>query len=251
MPTALVTAGIIASVFLTSIISGILGMAGGMILMAILVTALPVASAMMLHGAIQATANGSRALFLLEHIQWRILPPYLVGAGVALSGFLAIVMVPHPGLVLLLLGGLTWLGRVAPHFRGLNICQPTSAFACGLVITSAQLLAGASGPLLDLFYLNSPLNRHQVVASKALTQTLGHVIKLGYYGIILVGADIAGGINGWLYLLAIATAISGTRIGTRLLDRVREDTFRRVSGWVILGIASICLVSGTWQLAHG
>ena len=246
----MLAAAIIASVVLTSIISGILGMAGGMILMAILVSALSVASAMMLHGAIQATANGSRAVFLREYIQWRILPPYLGGAAIALGLFLAITLVPQPGVVLILLGSLTWAGRLVPHFRGLNICQPITATSCGFVITSAQLLAGASGPLLDMFYLNSPLTRHQVVASKALTQALGHLIKLGYYGLILLELDTSDAVGAWLYLLAIGAAVIGTRIGTRLLDRVGETTFRKASGWVILSIATVSVVSGAWQLAN-
>jgi uncharacterized membrane protein YfcA len=245
----LLSAGILTSIFLTSVISGVLGMAGGLILMAVLISALPVASAMMLHGAVQATANGSRAVFLREHIQWRILPPYLLGASLALGAFLAIALVPHPGVVLILLGGLTWLGRAVPRVRGLNICQPRTALACGCVITSAQLLAGASGPVLDLFYLNSPLTRHQVVASKALTQALGHLIKLGYYGIVLLEVRGTDSVSAWLYVLAVGVAVIGTRIGTRLLDRVAEATFRRLSGQVILTIATVCMISGVLQLA--
>ncbi len=249
---------IIFSVLITSILSGILGMAGGMILMAILVASLSVAGAMMLHGAIQATANGSRAMFLRAHIQWRILPPYLLGAALALGAFFVVSLVPPAGLVLLLLGLFPWLGRAVPHLRGLNICQPATAFGCGVVITAAQLLAGASGPLLDLFYLNSPLTRHQVVASKAITQAAGHVIKLGYYAWAAVQLADAGGpealareLPAWVYAAAVGTAVLGTRIGTRILDRLGEATFRRVSTWVILAIASVCVVSGIWQLTAG
>ena len=61
---------ILLSVLGTSILSGILGMAGGMILMAILVSTVSVAAAMMIHGAVQATANGSRAWFLRSHIHY-------------------------------------------------------------------------------------------------------------------------------------------------------------------------------------
>ena len=49
-------------------------------------------------------------------------------------------------------------------------------------MTAAQLFAGASGPLLDFFYLHARLDRYQVVANKALTQTIGHMLKLVYYG---------------------------------------------------------------------
>ena len=109
---------------------------------------------------------------------------------------------------------------------------------------SAQLIAGASGPLLDVFYLNSTLSRHQIVASKALTQTLGHLIKLGYYGVFI---GVVENMAAWFYLAAMATAVLGARIGTRLLHKIEDDTFRRVSGSVILAIAGICIISGVLE----
>ncbi len=67
---------IIITAFLTSVLSGLVGMAGGAVLMAVLITILPVSSAMILHGATQAMANGSRTLLLREHLIWRLLPGY-------------------------------------------------------------------------------------------------------------------------------------------------------------------------------
>ena len=55
---------ILATVLATSVLSGILGMAGGMLLMAVLVSLLPVSGAMVLHGAVQAMANGSDYLVI-------------------------------------------------------------------------------------------------------------------------------------------------------------------------------------------
>ncbi len=232
---------IIASVFATAVLSGILGMAGGMILMAVLVSALTVSAAMMLHGAVQAFSNGSRTWFLREHIQWRVLPPYLLGAAAAVAAFAALSVVPDPGLVLLLVGTMPFAARLVPRLSALDMNHWPTATACGTVVTAAQLLAGASGPLLDVFYLNSSLTRHQVVASKAITQTLGHLIKLGYYG-VLVGAGTT--VPAWLYAVAVATAVAGTRVGTRLLDRLADGVFRRVSGWIILAIGGTCVAQG-------
>jgi uncharacterized membrane protein YfcA len=232
---------VVVSVFATAVLSGILGMAGGMILMAILVSALSVSAAMMLHGAVQAMSNGSRTWFLREHVQWRILPPYIAGAALALAAFTALALVPDAGVVLILVGAMPFLARVTPRLNALDMNHWPTATACGTVVTAAQLLAGASGPLLDMFYLNSSLTRHQVVASKAITQTLGHLLKLLYYGVIVSAADA---LPWWLYAIAMATAVAGTRVGTRLLDRLADDVFRRVSGWVILGIAGVCLVQG-------
>ena len=44
---------------------------------------------------------------------------------------------------------------------------------------AAQLIAGASGPILDVFYNGSSLNRREIVAT-AFTQAVGHLIKLAF-----------------------------------------------------------------------
>ena len=172
---------LLASVLATSVISGVLGMAGGMILMAILVSMMSVPGAMIVHGVVQATSNGSRAWFLRAHIRWRVLPPYLLGAAATLAAFTALTLVPEAGLVLVLVGIFPWLARIVPRLKGLDVERPATAVACGATVTAAQLFAGASGPLLDVFYLNSTMDRYQVVASKAFTQIIGHGLKLAYY----------------------------------------------------------------------
>ena len=168
---------ILLTVLGTAILSGVLGMAGGLVLMGVLVLLLPVSAAMIVHGAVQAASNGARFLFLREHVQWRIVPPYAVGATLVVAAFAAVTLVPEPGVVLMLIGAFPWLARATPHFSRLDIRRPATAFTCGAVVTVAQLLAGASGPLLDAFYLHASLDRYQVVASKALTQTLGHLVR--------------------------------------------------------------------------
>lgn len=241
---------IVASVLITALLSGVLGMAGGMILMAILVALLPVATAMVLHGAVQAFSNGSRAWFLREHIRWDVLPWYLAGASLALGLFAALAFVPDPALVLIFVGAMPWIARAVAllgraDLARFDVSRPVTGAICGVTVTLAQLVAGASGPLLDLFYLHSPLNRHQVVASKAVTQTVGHLLKLGYYGTI---AGSAAALPGWFYAVAIATAVLGARLGTRLLDRLADDTFRRVSGWIILALGLMAMIEGVRRL---
>ena len=236
---------LIVVVFVTSTLSGVLGMAGGMILMAVLVITLPIAAAMMLHGAVQLTANGSRAWFLREHVQWTVLPWYALGALIVLGAFTALVLVPNAGLVLLLIGLFSLGARFSSRFARLDITNPVTAMACGIIVTTAQLLAGASGPLLDVFYLNSTLSRHAVVANKALTQALGHAIKIAYYGLVVGISDVLPPV---FVAIALGAAVLGTRSGTRLLDHINEERFRYWSGFIITGIAVICVLQGTWIL---
>ncbi len=84
---------------------------------------------------------------------------------------------------------------------------------------------------------NARLDRYQIVANKALTQTIGHLLKLVYYGgVIGVTGD---GVDPLFLGLAVLAAVLGTRAGTRLLDRVGDGEFRRVSRYVILAIGAV------------
>jgi len=54
-------AALTASVLSTSFVSGVFGMAGGMILMGLLLSLMPLAPAMALHGITQIASNAARA----------------------------------------------------------------------------------------------------------------------------------------------------------------------------------------------
>ena len=236
---------IIISALATSLLSGLVGMAGGVVLMAVLVNILPVSSAMVLHGITQFTANGSRTLILRKHLMWRLLPGYILGASAAVAGFSALLFVPEASVVLILVGLFPWLARLPPKSSALNITRPASNIICGFSVTSAQLLAGAAGPLLDLFYLNSGLDRQTVVANKALTQTIGHLLRIFYYGAII---SVATPLPNWLFLAAAIAAVIGTRLGTWLLARWDDQRFQKVSGQIILATGTICILQGSYQL---
>ena len=237
---------IVTAVVLTSMLSGVLGMAGGILLMALLVSLKSIAAAMIIHGVVQGTANGSRAWLLRRHIAFRILPPYLLGAAVAFAAFASVALLPNPAWVLIVIGAFPWLALVMPKLNGLDVTRPATAAVCGTAVTAAQLFAGASGPLLDFFYLHARLDRREVVASKALTQTVGHLLKLIYYGAIVgVSGD---GVEPVFLALSVLAAVVGTRLGTRMLERIDDVAFRRVSRWVILAIGAYCIANGARQL---
>jgi len=236
---------IIITALATSILSGLVGMAGGVVLMAVLINLLPVSSAMVLHGITQFSANGARALILRKHLMWSLLPGYLGGAMLAVAAFSALLFVPDGSVVLILIGLFPWLARLQPRFSVFNITRPASSVICGLSVTSAQLLAGAAGPLLDLFYLNSGLGRETIVANKAFTQTIGHLLRIIYYGAII---SVATPIPNWLFLVAAIAAVAGTRLGTWLLSRWNDQRFQEVSGQIILVTGTVCILQGSYQI---
>ncbi len=93
-----------AVVIVTSIISGIFGMAGGLILMLILSQFLAVQAAMVLHGITQFFSNGWRAVMWRQWIDWRIIGLYTLGALPAILLPLVFAYVPSKPTMLILLG---------------------------------------------------------------------------------------------------------------------------------------------------
>ena len=69
----------------TAFLSGLFGMAGGLILIGVLLTILPLPSAMVLHAITQMASNGWRALLWRSHIRWRPVSIYLIGCALALG----------------------------------------------------------------------------------------------------------------------------------------------------------------------
>ena len=76
-PFALAVVGI--TVFATSFVSGLFGMAGGMMLLGVLLVFMDVAPAMVLFGVTQTASNGWRATLWWRHVQWSIVWRFLVG----------------------------------------------------------------------------------------------------------------------------------------------------------------------------
>jgi uncharacterized membrane protein YfcA len=237
---------IIITAFLTSVLSGLVGMAGGAVLMAVLITILPVSSAMILHGATQAIANGSRTLLLREHLVWRLLPGYGLGAACAIGIATWLVLVPDPGVVLIAIGIFPWAAQWSSRLKGLDITQPMNTVLCGFSVTFAQLIAGAAGPILDVFYINSGLGRQAIVANKALTQTIGHLLRILYYGALI---SMTSDLPGWIFVASLCVAILGTRVGTMLLARWNDADFTKLSRRIILTVATVCIFRGTYVLA--
>jgi uncharacterized membrane protein YfcA len=238
-----------AATVATSLLSGVLGMAGGTLLMAVMAWLLPVGAAMVLHGLAQATANGWRAWLNRRGVDLKVLKGWLAGALACLLIFAGLEVTPPPALVYLLLGLMPIAARLVPRFR-LDITRPEQAMACGFLVTVLQLLSGVSGPLLDMFFVETRLGRHAVVGTKAVTQTAAHLLKLLYFGVLL---DDLGSpdLPAWLLATVVAAAILGTSLGKRVLDGLTDERFRALSRAVILAIGLGCLGRSAWLMAAG
>jgi uncharacterized membrane protein YfcA len=225
--SALLSLSIITvTVFATSFISGILGMAGGMILMGVLLALMSVPAAMMLHGVVQLAANGWRAWLWRTQIDWRVFRGNFYGSLLALAIFTVLQLVGSRLVVYLFLGLTPFVSYVLPPRLKLNVDRKGHPFVCGLSCTGLQLLSGIAGPLLDVFFLQSKMTRHQVVATKASTQTMSHLLKIFYFG-FLIGAEQRGSVEWWMAVSMILVAMAGTSASRGVLERMTDVNFRK------------------------
>ncbi len=250
MPSLAVLAALAVSALATSFISGILGMAGGMILMGVLLALLTVPQAMVLTGVTQLASNGWRAILWRSSIDWRVFRGNALGSLLALAAFTAVQLVVRKPVALVGLGITPFVGLALPERLVLDVRKPGHPFACGVVTTGLQLVAGVSGPILDLFFVRSAMDRRAVVATKASTQSLGHILKILYFG-GLVGAAQRGTVDFWLAALMVALAITGTTLSRHVLERLTDASFRQWTRWTVMAMGVIYLATGAWLLVSG
>ena len=139
---------IIVLAFVTATLSGVFGMAGGLVLMGGLALVLPVSAAFVTHGLLQLVANGWRAILHRQHVNWRIVALYALGSLIAGTAMSLIALAPSkPGLFLFmgLLPALLWLPQ---DWIKLDAAKPAQALLSGIMVTGVNLTAGVAGPLL-------------------------------------------------------------------------------------------------------
>ncbi|MGB6104070.1 MAG: sulfite exporter TauE/SafE family protein [Pusillimonas sp.] len=234
------------SVLGTSFLSGVFGMAGGMVLMGILIAVLPVSAAMVLHGTAQMTSNGWRALLWRRNTDYRIFGRYVLGLLAAGLLFSFIGLVPDRAVVLIGLGIVPFLAVLVPARYVPQASSRFGAEACGFINTCMQFIAGVSGPLLDVFFVRSHMDRRSVVATKAACQTLSHLAKLIYFAQVMGGEtrveEVAMGV-------AVVMAIAGTTLSKFVLEKLTDTQFRRWTQGIVMTIGVVYLAQGIYVLA--
>jgi uncharacterized membrane protein YfcA len=239
--TLLAGAFLVLAAFVTATVSGVLGMAGGLLLMGALLLVLPATTAFVAHGLLQLVSNGWRVVLHRHHVAGRVLGWYALGSATAAAVLAAVRYVPSTPLTYLFLGLVPLLVWLPKGVLRLDASRPAHAVAAGLAVTAVNLVAGVAGPLLDVFFVRTSLGRHAVVATKAATQVLSHTAKVVLYGGPLLtggGADLPVVV----LLLAVPLSMLGTYAGGRLLDRLSDASFRTATRWVVSAVGVTYLV---------
>ncbi len=232
---------LIIAALVGSIISGIVGMAGGVTLLGIMSALLPPVQVVPLHGVIQLISNSTRTVVFLKQVRWSIFLSYV-----------------FPLTIGIWLGTQLWTGqfdwfkpfigafiivfllsrRYVKHLRNL----PNWSFIpLGGVVGVLTMYVGATGPLIAPFFLRDDLDKEEVIATKAACQSWGHLLK--------IPAFLSLGFNyqaHWELLLGMSLAvIVGTIVGKKVLKRFSKQAFA-VAYQTVLAVIAIYLIVGAW-----
>ena len=233
---------IVVMSFITAAISGVFGMAGGLLLKGSLALVLPVSATFVVHGILQLVANGWRAILHRKHVDWRIVGVFAIGA-FAIGGVMAFVALePTRATLFLLMGLAPFLVWLPQGWVKLDASRPVQALICGISVTGMNLTAGVAGPLLDIFFVRTALNRHQIVATKAATQIFSHLMKIAVYGAPLLAVHGKGLPPWWLFAVAIPLSMLGTAAGGIVLNRLSDVNFKRYLRLILTVIGAGYLV---------
>jgi len=233
---------IAATILFSSFLSGVFGMAGGMVLLGVLLNYFDVATGMILFSIIQLFANGWRALQWRHYVLWPIFLWYVGGAIISFSVMWMIAFVPDKALVFLALGLMPFAVELLPTSMRPNIEWQGVPFLTGIMTTIIQILAGVGGLFLDIFFQKSTLDRKTTNATKAVAQSFSHVVRACYFGSLSGIGDVPV----WTTGPAILLAIAGTSLAPFVVERMTDHGFRQWTRAIIFIISVVFLGRAGW-----
>jgi uncharacterized membrane protein YfcA len=231
-----------------SFLSGVFGMAGGMVVIGVLLVYFDVATAMILFSIIQLAANSWRAAQWWSYVRWDIIWRYCMGGAVAFAILRVIEFVPEKALVYLLLGLMPFAVEILPKTWRPSIEWRGVPFVTGFFTTIIQFISGVGGPFLDIFFQKSMLDRKTTLATKAVGQTASHVLRFAYFVSI---TGFGTGLEPVPVAVAVALAVGSTMLAPYVIERMTDDSFRQWSRWVICAMGIVFIIRAGWLYWHG
>jgi uncharacterized membrane protein YfcA len=231
---------IAAAGFVAYIISTIAGGGGSLILVPIVGLILGAQAAAPVISLGNTINRPVRLVLFWEHIDWSVSKYYIPGGitGALIGGYLfATISVEWLQIVV----GLFLISTVFQYNFGKSersfTVKRVYFLPLGLVVSLFSALIGATGPVLNPFYLNYGLEKEDLIGTKTVNSFLVGLTKIGSY-------TFFGALTGklWLYGLVLGVAAGvASYVGKQILGQISSKTFRVlvIALMVISGIVMI------------
>ena len=236
---ALVVAG-----FITSALSGVAGLGGGTILIGLFYAiGMTPAEAVPLFAAVQLVSNFSRTVAYVRDVEWSAAGWFLLAALPATLLVAPFAARVNADVVCLVLAGLL-LASLAPSRSNAPLLPPRPALlVAGLLNGSLGMFVGATGLFVGRLFMLPQWRKETVIGTLALTQVLGHGLRVIAYG--LVGFSALA--RPELLVPLCVSVIAGTAFGKHFNGRISEESFA-LAFRLILIVLSLKLA---WDGARG
>lgn len=240
---------------ITSSISAVIGMGGGIILLAIMAIIIPEGYMVIaLHGAIQIFSNGTRTFIFRNHLKKQLLWEFFQGAiiGLSISGVTIFAITQYYDVssasqikfeFLKPIIGIYIIWNL--YLKGPKKKKKNKLFRIvGLIGGISSVFIGAAGPLIAPFFLKDSLHKKNIIANKAACQLISHFGKIPIF-IYLFDVNYVNEYN--VLIPLVISVYIGTNIGKKLLEFIPEKIFKIVFK-ICLTIISIRLIIGEFLL---
>ncbi|RXJ78172.1 hypothetical protein CRV03_04170 [Arcobacter sp. F155] len=222
--------------FFTSTIAGVVGLGGGMILIAILPSFLPINALVPVHGLTQLSSNLSRAVFGYKDVKVEVIPKFLIGSLAGVSFFAVILYFVSLTYIPLFIGIYILLSLWSQKFNE-KIKKFESYYLIGFIQSGFSIVVGATGPLATTLLVKDYNDKHTVVATAAALMSITHLLKVFAFMIFgFIFFDYIG-----ILVAMIIGAVAGSYAGTKLRDKIDGKKFM-LALKIILSLMAIKLV---------
>lgn len=186
--------------------------------------------------------NAQRSALLWKHIDWSLtlwqVPGVIVGS---VLGAYAFTKIEAEGLQVFIAIALLYM--VVHSLLSSRINLPSITFRVwyflplGFLNAVASGLVGSTGPILNPAYLSYGLEKEQMVATRAASLTLTHIVKIATYTALGVLSPTLVGYG----LIIGCSALPANWLGRKVLEKMSADQFQ-------LAVVSFVGISGIWML---
>lgn len=226
--------------FLTSTVAAVVGIGGGMMLIVILPSFLPLNALIPIHGLTQVSSNLSRAIFGYKDVKVEVIPKFLVGSLVGIAIFMGILSFISLQYVPLFIGVYILLSLWSAKFNE-KIKRYENYYLAGFFQTGLSMVVGATGPLTMTLLLKDYKDKHIVVATGAALMSITHILKVFvfmYFGFVFF--DYIG-----VIISMIVGAVVGSFVGTKLRNIIDGKKFVSILK-VLLSVLAINVIIGVF-----
>ncbi|WP_198304391.1 sulfite exporter TauE/SafE family protein [Arcobacter vandammei] len=222
--------------FFTSVVAAVVGIGGGMMLIAILPSFLPTNALIPVHGLTQVSSNLSRAYFGRKDIVYSVVPKFLIGSFLGIAFFAGILSLISLEYVPLFIGIYILLSLWSEKFNE-KIKKYENYYIAGFFQTGLSMVVGATGPLTMTLLFKDFKDKDKVVSTGALLMSITHFLKVVVF--IYFGFVFSDYIT--IILAMIFGAVLGSFVGTKARNLIDGKKFAIILK-VLLTILAINLI---------